>query len=173
VPVAPTVQSLHAEHGAFVWRALFRLGVRSNDLEDMLQEVFVVVHRRLDSYDPNVKATTWLFGICLRVASDYRRRLRRKPEAALPEGAVESLHARGASPEEHLARREAQRAMELALDALDDDKRAAFVLFELEQMPCDAIAELLGIKVGTVYSRLHAARAEFRAALLAQKGSAR
>ncbi|MDP3277586.1 MAG: sigma-70 family RNA polymerase sigma factor [Deltaproteobacteria bacterium] len=161
----PTVQSLHAAHGTFVWRALFRLGVRADDLEDMLQEVFVVVHRRLDSFDPSGAQTTWIFGICLRIASDYRRRRRRKPEAELSQKLAETLTTHEASPEEHAIAAQTTITLEDALDALDDDKRAVFVLFELEHMSCEAIATLMNIKLGTVHSRLHAARAALRAAL--------
>jgi RNA polymerase sigma-70 factor (ECF subfamily) len=164
VSVKATVQSLHAEHGAFVWRTLARLDVRSSDLEDMMQEVFVVVHRRIDSFDQNTRPTTWLFGICLRVASDYRRR-RRKPEESLAPEVQDALRAQCATPEELAAAQQARTKIEAAIDRMDDDKRAVFVLYELEHMSCDAIAELVGVKVGTVYSRLHAARAEFRAAI--------
>lgn len=166
-----TVQSLHNQHGAFVWRTLARFGVRPSDLEDMMQEVFVVVHRRLDSLDENVKPTTWLFGICLRVASDYRRKHRRRPEDALSPAQVDALRAADKSPEEIAALREARDRADRALDAMDEDKRAVFVLFELDHMSCAAIAELLDLKVGTVYSRLHAARAEFRAAMRAAEGA--
>jgi RNA polymerase sigma-70 factor (ECF subfamily) len=161
---APTLEALYAAHAAFVWRSLFRLGVRSGDLEDMLQEVFVVVHRRLDRFDPTHKPTTWLFGICLRVASDYRRRRRRKPEAPLPEGGAELTVSTAINPEQEAVAREAQARVELALDAMSEEKRAVFVLYELERMSCGEIAELLGVRVGTIHSRLHAARAEFRAA---------
>jgi RNA polymerase sigma-70 factor (ECF subfamily) len=164
VPVKVSVQSLHAEHGAFVWRTLARFGVRASDLEDMMQEVFVVVHRRLDSFDPQSKATTWLFAICMRVASDYRRRLRRKPEDALSPELAASLRAASATPEELAAAQQSRARFERALDAMDDDKRAVFVLYEVERLSCAEIADLVGAKVGTVYSRLHAARAEFRAA---------
>lgn len=158
----PTVESLLRDHGPFVWRTLARLGVRGPDVEDMFQEVFVVVHRRLDSFDRSARETTWLFGICLRVASDYRRRRRRKPEHALGD---EQPRSTGNSPEDHAMSSQVRARVEAALDAMDDDKRAVFVLFELEGMSCSAIAELVGAKVGTVYSRLHAARAEFRAAI--------
>ncbi len=162
-PEAPTVESLYAAHAGFVWRSLDRLGVRASDLEDMLQEVFVVVHRRLDRYDPTVKPATWLFGISLRVASDYRRRRRRKPEAPLPD-AAELTAASASDREQEASAREARARVERTLDAMSDEKRAAFVLFEFERMSCGEIADVLGVPVGTVHSRLHAARAEFRAA---------
>src|SRR5687767_5495136 len=68
------VKEIHHAHADFVWLTLQRLGVRASDLEDALQEVFVVVHRRLSSYDRRAKLSSWLFGISLRVAAQFRRR---------------------------------------------------------------------------------------------------
>lgn len=139
----------------------------------MMQEVFVVVHRRIDSFDQNTKPTTWLFGICLRVASDYRRRRRRKPEESLAPEVQDALRAQCATPEELAAAQQARATIEAAIDRMDDDKRAVFVLYEFEHLSCDAIAELVGVKVGTVYSRLHSARAEFRAAIAGENEALR
>ena len=77
---ARSLVAIHAEHGDFVWRSLQRLGVRDADLDDMLQEVFIVVHRKLDSFDHSSRIRTWLFGICLRVAAGYRRSARFRRE---------------------------------------------------------------------------------------------
>ena len=68
---AASVCSVHDAHADFVWRSLQRLGVRDADLEDMIQEVFIVVHRRLDAFDASSHLTSWLFGICVRVAAAY------------------------------------------------------------------------------------------------------
>src|SRR5688572_13254375 len=106
VPTAPLdVRAIYEANADFVWLTLQRFGVQERDLEDMLQEVFVVVHRRLDSFDPRVRMTTWLYGICLRVASGYRRKRRARPEEpvdALPTEATISDVAEG--PEAALAR---------------------------------------------------------------------
>lgn len=74
------VSRVYREQAGFVWASLQRLGVRAPDLEDVLQEVFVVVHKRLGTFDGSSKITTFLFGICLRVASAYRRRGFRRNE---------------------------------------------------------------------------------------------
>lgn len=74
VPDVLDVASIHESHADFVWCSLQRLGVRPADLEDALQEVFVVVHRKLSSFDGSSRLSTWLFGISMRVASAYRRK---------------------------------------------------------------------------------------------------
>ena len=143
-------------NGAFVWRTLQRLGIPESDLDDCLQEVLLVVHRRLDTYDPDrAKLTTWLFGICIRVAKRHRRRWwgRRDATASHAGEAVAP-----ATPAEEYDRAELRERLRRAMDAMDVDKRAALVLYELEGMKTEAIAELMGVPVGTVHSRLFSAR---------------
>lgn len=159
--------AIYENHGRFVWASLQRLGVRDPDLEDVLQEVFVVVHQRLHTFDGSSKITTWLFGVCLRVASGYRRRGYRRLELAVAEPPEPTLErAVTATPEEDLAAQQSRKRLELLLDDMDLEKRAVFVMFEIDEMPCEDIASLLGVPVGTVYSRLHSARKQFQRALL-------
>ncbi len=160
------VASLHAAHADFVWATLQRFGVRDADLEDALQEVFIVVHRRLDSYDGTSKVTTWLFGIAMRVAAAFRRKAHVRRERTMdevPEG--DDADCNTLSPEEAASRREAHVTLMAILDTLDLERRAVFVMFEIEELSCEEIATIVGIPVGTVYSRLHKARKEFAAAL--------
>jgi RNA polymerase sigma-70 factor (ECF subfamily) len=156
------VTRVHDENADFVWLSLQRLGVREADLEDMLQEVFVVVHRNLRTFDGSSKMTTWLFGICLRVATAYRRRAHRRHEDLVDEVPEASS---GTSPEEDAEAKQARAELDRVLDELDVDKRAVFVMFEIDELPCDEIASILGVPVGTVYSRLHAARQSFEKAV--------
>jgi RNA polymerase sigma-70 factor (ECF subfamily) len=161
----PTASSLYEAHGEFVWKSLYRLGVAERDLEDMVQEVFVVVHRRLDSFDGSSKATTWLFGISMRVASTYRRSAYHRREIAVDPTDRDDRVDEAASPEETASLAQARARLDAVLDRMDLEKRAVFVMFEIEQMPCAEIATLLDVPVGTVYSRLHAARKSFEAEL--------
>jgi len=149
---AEQVYELHAD---FVWRSLQHLGVRDADLEDLGQEVFVIVHRRLSSFDGRSRLTTWLFGICLHLAQRHRRRgyFRFEFLQAEPPERVDPQ-----TPEAHYAEAEARQRLECLLDKLSPERRATFVLFELEGMTCEEIAELTAVPVGTVYSRLHLAR---------------
>jgi RNA polymerase sigma-70 factor (ECF subfamily) len=157
------VTEAFARHGAFVWRTLQRLGVRDADLEDVVQEVFLVVHRQLEGFDGRSRTTTWLYGISVRVASTHRRRAwvrRELPTDELPDGASSS-----AGPEEAYGAAEERKKLLEVLDLMDLEKRALFVMFELDEMPCEEIAMILSAPVGTVHSRLHAARREFQRAL--------
>lgn len=150
--------TIYAEHFAFVWRSARRLGVHDAHMDDVVQEVFVVVHRRLASFEGRSSMKTWLFGILRKVVKDERRTLRRKPTEPLTGSEWASSEA---SPHDSLARREAARVLHAWLDTLDDDKREAFVLAELEQMPMPEVAEALGVNLNTAYSRLRAARLAF------------
>jgi RNA polymerase sigma-70 factor (ECF subfamily) len=159
------VLAVHEAHADFVWRSLQRLGVRTADLDDALQEVFIVVHKRLHTYDGSSQLTTWLFGICFRVAAAQRRRawIRRETPTADPpddEGTPPSDR-----PDELAAAREARATLARVLDAMDLDKRAVFVMFEIDELSSEEIATILGVPVGTVYSRLSAARKQFQAKL--------
>jgi RNA polymerase sigma-70 factor (ECF subfamily) len=149
---AESVYELHAD---FVWRTLQHLGVRDADLEDLGQEVFVTVHRRLSSFDGRSKLTTWLFGICLHLVQRHRRRayFRLEKSHAEPPERVDPH-----TPEERYASEEARVQLERLLDKLSPERRATFLLFEVEGVSCEEIAELTAVPVGTVYSRLHLAR---------------
>ena len=172
-PVEPDVvldvTQLHDEYADFVWRSLQRLGVATSSLEDALQDVFFVVHRRLDSYDGSSKISTWLFGICLRVASTHRKRAYLKHEQGSLDQCDPADDGLLSNPEQNTLRHEAERRLEQGLEAMALERRAVFVMFEIEGMPASAIAEILGIPTGTVHSRLHKARAEFTAAIARQE----
>ncbi len=157
----PNTPALYAQHAGFVWRVLARLGISEADREDLLQEVFVVVHRTRPSYRGDGRITTWLYGIALRVASRHRRRrhVRDEIHGERPPDLVQHT-----TPETETETRERAGFVGRLLGELSEKKRTVFVLFELEGLSCEEIAELLELPVGTIYSRLHAARAEFRLA---------
>ncbi len=154
---AREVYELHAD---FVWRTLQHLGVRSVDLEDLGQEVFVTVHRKLSSFDGRSKLTTWLFGICLNLVLRHRRRayLRLEFLHAEPPERVDP-----STPEARYEEEESRLRLEQVLAKLSPERRATFVLFEIEGVPCEEIAELTAVPIGTVYSRLHLARKQVAA----------
>jgi RNA polymerase sigma-70 factor (ECF subfamily) len=153
---------IYEEHFDFVWRSARRLGVPPGAVDDVVQEVFIVVHRQLASFEGRSSMKTWLFGILRNVVLRQRRSWARRREEALEESAVAAA---GTPADEHLAEREARRVLHALLAGLDDDKRAVFVLAELEQMSAPEIAEATGLKLNTVYSRLRLARAEMEKAL--------
>jgi RNA polymerase sigma-70 factor (ECF subfamily) len=154
--------AVHAAHSGFLWATLQRLGGRARDLDDLYQEVFVVVHRRLGDYDPALPIRPWLFGICVRVVAASRRRAHVRREElvdVVPEGDNQAP-----SPEERADRARNQKILARILDELDLERRAVFVMYEIDEVPCEQIAEMIGVPVGTVHSRLHTARKEFQRA---------
>jgi RNA polymerase sigma-70 factor (ECF subfamily) len=159
---APPFSSLYDAHFAFVWRNLRRLGVRHEQLDDAAQDTFLVVFRRLEDFQGHSSLRTWLFGILLRVARDHRRRAARRPTAPLEE---EPAGPDSDGPEAQARVHEASRRLHRLLESLDEDRRAVFVMAELEQMSVPEIAETIGANVNTVYSRLRLARRDFEAAL--------
>jgi RNA polymerase sigma-70 factor (ECF subfamily) len=161
-PAAVTFDQVFAGHAAFAWRALRRLGVPEMDVEDVCQEVFLIVYQRLGSFEARSSVRTWLYGICLRVASDHRRRRRRVREESWASPPEESIP----PPQDgDLERRRTLATLDAALDRLDDNKRAVFVLYEFEQLTMPEIAEVVGCPLQTAYSRLHAARRLVEASL--------
>jgi RNA polymerase sigma-70 factor (ECF subfamily) len=149
------------EHTPYVWRALRRLGVRAVDVEDVCQEVFMTVHRRLDTFEGRSSLRTWIYGVCVRTAGAYREKRRRRPEemSDAPEPSVPPHQL------EDLERRRAIDLLDAILDRLDDDKRAVFVLYEIEGVPMAEVAEAVGCPLQTAYARLYAARDRFEAAV--------
>lgn len=155
------VMAVHEAHADFVWRSLQRLGVRPSDVEDVFQEVFVVVHKRLHTFDGASALTTWLFGVCLRVAAAHRRRAWFRRE--VPTDDVAETHEAEDERADDLLETQDRRAMlAKVLDGMDLDKRAVLVMFELDELPSEEIAAILGVPVGTVWSRLSAARKQFQ-----------
>ncbi len=143
------------EHGQFVLRTVRRMGVPPSDVEDVAQNVFLVVHRHLATYEGRGSVKAWLFAIVRRAVADHRRSKRRRPEIPTldpPVGAVEP------ASEAEIDRGRERAMLDRALDALDDDKREVFVLYELEQMSMAEVAAAVGCPLQTAYSRLYAAR---------------
>ena len=155
--------ALFRAHGPFVAGFLSKMGAARHDLDDLLQEVFLVAHRRGGFVPGPARATTWLAEIAVRVLSTHRRTLRRRPTVPEDEGAHQAASA-AASPESIASSREDLTRLERCLDGLDADHRAVFVLFELEAQSAAEIATGLGVPVGTVHSRLFNARKRVLAA---------
>jgi RNA polymerase sigma-70 factor (ECF subfamily) len=173
---APTFDEVYREHFRFAWRIARRLGVEPAFLEDVVQEAFVVVHRRLGDFAGRSALKSWLYGIVRRVVADHRRSLRRKPTAATAahvSGLDEMQDPRdpGArTPDGCVEQAEQVKLLRRLLDALDEEKREVFVLAELEEMTVAQIAEALGANANTIASRLRAARRAFEEALEAATG---
>jgi RNA polymerase sigma-70 factor (ECF subfamily) len=160
MPELQPFEDVYREHFRFVWRSLRRLGVPESDVADAAQDVFLVVHRRQGEFEGRSKMTTWLFGICLNVARDRKKlahnRRRSDDEAPLDNAVDETIDIVGDAE-----RSQALRLLESLLEMLPLEQRAVFILFEMEGLGGDAIAETLEIPLGTVHSRLRLAREAF------------
>jgi RNA polymerase sigma-70 factor (ECF subfamily) len=166
-----TLRELFATHAPYVWNTLRRFGVSSSDLEDLTHDVFVQVQRHLGEYDPARPVRPWLFGFAFRLASQRRRRASRRHERqnGQEKEAVDSVPL----PDDKLAAEEDRRLVLQALESIDLDRRAVFVLSQIDEVPMNEVARALAIPVNTAYSRLRTARVEFAAAvkrLRAQRG---
>lgn len=161
-------ESLYEENLTYTWRAARRLGVEPADLDDVVQEVFVVAHRKLAEFEGRASARTWLFKILMLVVRHHRRSRQRKPGHFVAEP-IEDLEIPHDHPEhgpaEAAERAEAIRILDALLAQLDVDKREVFVLAEIEQLSSVEIAEILEVNLNTVYSPLRVARQEFQQAL--------
>jgi RNA polymerase sigma-70 factor (ECF subfamily) len=153
-------QALFRAHAAFVASFLLHLGTARSEVDDLVQEVFLVAHRK-GGYVPGAGLPrTWLAAIALRLASNHRRaRGRRREDAADP--ALLDVAVASGDPDMAADVRRSLERVQRALESLDLPHRAAFVLFELEGESCEHIAAALEVPVGTVYSRLHTARRKF------------
>jgi RNA polymerase sigma-70 factor, ECF subfamily len=157
----PDFHEVYKAHFTYVWHSLRRIGVPDADLEDLCHDVFIAFYRGLDSYDPARPIKPWLFGIAFRVASDHRRRARNRFEV---QKSVEVAD-RAPAADERVAERQARSLVAAALAALSDDKRAVFILHEIDEQSMPEIAAVIDAPLNTLYSRLRLARAEFAAAV--------
>ncbi len=168
-PSTPAFAELFETYFAFVWRAARRLGTHESNLDDVVQETFVVAYRRQQDFEGRSSIKTWLYGIVFNVVRAHRRELGTKHPAALyaeqradPEGLIDG----GDGPHEWATKREAARFVDEFLQGLSQDQRDVFVLAELEQLSVPEAAKVLDAPLNTVYSRLRLARVEFTKAVV-------
>jgi RNA polymerase sigma-70 factor (ECF subfamily) len=166
----PTFEEVYDQNVEFVWRVVARMGVGAASVEDVVQEIFVVVHRKLPEFEGLSSVRTWLYQIARRAVHDHRRTVRRReppPDQTDRSSGLDLLPAAAADrPDVSAARQEAVRLLHAVLDDLDEEKREVFILAELEQIPVPQIAAAIDVNVNTVYSRLRLARTAFNQALV-------
>ncbi len=157
----PTLAEVYRAHAGFVWRVCRRLGVPEAALEDVVHDVFLVVHRRLHEYDGRAAMTSWLFGIARGVAANLRRSQARSERKL----AVVPPPAGPLDPERTTEREQAAAFVQKFLEGLDEERRLLFALADIEGMKVPEIAQALGVNLNTAYSRLRATRELFQRAL--------
>jgi RNA polymerase sigma-70 factor (ECF subfamily) len=163
-----TLAQIYDAHFDFVWRNARRLGVPEASADDVAQDVFMIVQRRIADFDGRASLRAWIFGILIRVVRDHRRSFRRKGGRHVPldhectkdDVALSS----GPTPIELAERGERVRLLNTLLAGLDEDKRTLLILSELEEWTLREIAALFGSNTSTIYSRLRAAKRAFEQA---------
>jgi RNA polymerase sigma-70 factor (ECF subfamily) len=162
----PVFAELYRTHFAYVWKSARRLGVRPADLDDVVQETFLTVHRLLESYEAQGTEQGWLFAVLFRVVQRHRRTHSRR-DALTDDGAqVDALPASSAqAPDRSAETGETVRLLEEILDTLDPDQRAVLVLADIEEKTVAEVAEILDLNSHPAASRLRAAREHVEAAM--------
>ena len=156
-PTAIDFRTLFEEQVDFVWRVLRRYGVPDRDVDDLCQEVFLVVHRKLPEFEGRSSVRTWIYGIAARTAIAARRKAyvrRELLDADVYEHRVEATQHEQADHKRELS------LVESVLSTMDVEKREAFVLYELEGMSVAEVANAVGVPENTALYRLHRAREE-------------
>lgn len=151
-----TFRSIFDAHAATVWRALRHFGMSEREVEDAVQEVFVIVHRQLHAGTEPTHLRAWLYGIAWRVAAAHRRKAHRRHEVV--SDAIEPEADSSRNPARLLERQQRLAKLDRALSALPDEQRAVFLLYELEELSMREVAEAIGCSLNTAFSRLYAAR---------------
>jgi len=154
-----TFDALYHEHFDFVWRNLCRMGVSPGEVDDAAHDVFLVVHKKLAEFDGGAGVRSWLFAIAQRVAWHYRRaQTRRRTEPLADEEAIDLS---SVDNDGNQSKREALTLVHRVLSELSEERRAVFILAELEQLTMPDIAQTLHLPLNTAYSRLRLARRDF------------
>jgi RNA polymerase sigma-70 factor (ECF subfamily) len=167
-PPTPTtvldIRSIYVEHGPFIGRTIQRLVGDGAHVDDLLQETFIVAFRKRAAFDGRAAVRTWLYGIASNLCMRHRRGAQR---FAFFRGrlANETTHGADEVPDRRLERQQDIAMVHEVLGRLPFKQRELFVLYELEGLEGPAIAELLGIPLGTVWTRLREARIGFAAAM--------
>jgi RNA polymerase sigma-70 factor (ECF subfamily) len=158
----PNFSTIFRSEFDYVWNSLRRLGVPVRDLEDLAHDVFFRVYERLADYDVARLLRPWLFGFCFRVASDYRRRFSNRREVLNGETETQDT---APTALDRLVQAETMTLAQTALNGVEIERRAVFILHEIDGCTVPEIASALGLPLNTGYSRLRLAREEFHAAL--------
>lgn len=151
------IKEIYEEQFDYVWNSLRRLNIPERELEDVAHEVFMTAYENLHKYDEERPIQPWLFGIAFRIASNYREKASNHREFLNePDPPSQAPEIPGKLSEER-----AREVVRRALDEVEMERRAVFVLNKLDGHPIPEIAESLGIPVNTAYSRLRLAKEAF------------
>jgi len=162
----PSLDELYGTYFNFVWSMARHLGVGDGELDDVVQDIFVVIYERLDTLQQPESLRSWIYGIIRRIVGVHHRT---KRTALIRTGTelveIEVLHSAMVTPQQMAEQSEHSKLLWSLLERLDPPKREVFVAIELEEMTAPEIATAIGVPLNTVYSRLRIARQEVEAAL--------
>lgn len=159
-------ESIYREYFQFVWSSVRRLGVHPAATDDVVQEVFVVIHARLHTLERPEALRSWIYGIVRRTVSGHHRSRRVKEASGAALALEPDSHPRQPTPADLAEQNDQVKLLWSVLDELDEAKREVFVMAELDELTGPEIAEVLEIPLNTAYSRLRAARQAFEEALM-------
>lgn len=158
----PSFDAIYEQYFDFVWSSAQRLGVSGAAMDDVVQEIFIVIHSKLPTLRQPSSLRSWIYGVARRTVSDHRRALRTRAQSADAHAIQAELEQ--SWPRTPLDLKEQSEQVKLLFSVLDEiawPKREVFMLAELEEMTVPEIAEALEIPLNTAYSRLRAARLAF------------
>lgn len=157
-------ESIYQQYFDFVWSSVRRLGVGAAAVDDVVQEVFIVIHSRIDTLEQPEALRSWIYSIVRRTVSTYHRSQRSR-EASGATLAAEPEARRQLTPFDVAEQDEQVKLLGSLLQELDEPKREVFMMVELDELSVPEVAEILKIPLNTAYSRLRAARQAFEEAL--------
>ena len=161
----PTFETIYHQYFRFVWSSVRRFGVSTEAIDDVVQEVFLVVHSKLHTVRDPSAMRSWIYGVVRRTVSGYRRANKITGDSFALHPPDQMVASTEPSPLDRSEQRAKLELLSTLLAGLSEPKREVFILVELEEMSVPEVAEALEIPLNTAYSRLRHARLEFEAAL--------
>jgi RNA polymerase sigma-70 factor, ECF subfamily len=162
----PSFSQIYKGHFNFVWSCTRRLGVNESEIDDVVQEIFIVIHRRIHTLEQPQALRSWIYGIVRRTVSTYHRAKRAKVASTTTLNSEHDMqYPQQPTPQELAEQSDQVQLLWSMLEKLDAPKREVFVLSELDEMTVSEIAVAIEVPVNTVYSRLRTARQELEEAL--------
>jgi RNA polymerase sigma-70 factor, ECF subfamily len=167
VAVLPPFPEIYRQYFDFVWSSARHLGIGTEGIDDVVQEVFIVIHAKLHTVQQPESLRSWIYGVVRRTVSGHRRSYKvNEPTAGAQLERLADAPGRAGTTPLDVAEQNAQLdLLSSLLGEIDESKREIFILAELEEMTVPEIADALEIPLNTAYSRLRAARQAFEAGL--------
>jgi RNA polymerase sigma-70 factor, ECF subfamily len=162
---SPRFREVYEQNVEMVWRYATFHGVPPMSLDDVVQEVFIVVHGRMETFEGRSSLRSWVMGVAHNVVRDYVRKRANRPAGDHLES-DQQIQAADDGPAEAIEKKRAALLLDEILSKMNDEQREVFILSEIEQLSAPEISRALEVNENTVRTRLRAARQEFEAAIV-------